>query len=828
MFFTNIVYQTGINPAAGSIRGWRYKTTQIKASRNFVVFDMSPDILLVFSILIVSAAFLITGWIPMEVTGLLVLGAVALTGLLPPVEALSGFSNPAVVTIWAVFILSGGLAHTGVASVIGRIVHRIAGSHEMTMIVVIMATAGPLSAIVNNIAVVALMLPVVMDIARNTGIAPSRLLIPLAYGSLLGSTTTLIGKPSNLLVTEALRESGLEPFSFFDFTPVGLIMMLIGILFMALAGRHLLPERNIAAQHPKSNKSADWQSTYGIEKRLFHVRVPSGSSLSGKTLAAIRLGAMLGWNVICITRHGKSIMPPGPEEALQSGDLLTVEGRAENMEGLKRLLKMNFEKTGYGLQDSYLADIRFCEAIVAEGSPLAGSTLEAMQFDTASNAKVLAIRINSRVHRTNLRNMVLSGGEFLLLAGKKEQLEKMEASREITGFRYLDPAEAAYTYGIHDELMLIEVPEHSDLTGKTIAENLVGETFLESRVLGIIREGKTILLPGPSDVLLGGDKIITAMASGFLRLLTGIENLQVYEKTGPSDMMSLLSSDIGFVEAILAPGATIEGKTLRQLNFREKYGLIALALWRRGSAYRSNLKDMKLAFGDAILLFGPVKKLQLLGSEPNFIVLSRLAQEKPRTEKMPISILIMAAILFCVVTGWVPIYIAAVTGAAMMIATGCLSMEEAYRHIEWKAVFLIAGLLPLGAAMEQTGAAMMAAQGVASLAGSLGPGAMLLGLILLTMTATCVIPIPAVVVLMTPVALNTAAAMGISPYSLMMATSMAASASFITPLSHPTKLMVMGPGGYGFKDYMKTGLPLTLLILAVLMLAIPFFWPLAP
>lgn len=771
---------------------------------------------------------MITGWIPMEVTGLLVIVAVALTGLLPPVEALSGFSNPAVVTIWAVFILSGGMAHTGVASVIGKLVHGIAGSHEITMIVVIMATAGLLSAIINNIAVVALMLPVVMDIARNTGIAPSRLLIPLAYGSLLGSTTTLIGKPSNLLVTEALRESSLEPFSFFDFTPIGLIMMLTGILFMAFAGRHLLPERNIAAQAPKSGKSTDWQSTYGIEKRLFHVRVPSGSLLSGKTLSTIRLGAILEWNVICITRHGRNIMPPGPEETLQSGDLLTVEGRTENMEGLKRLLKMNIDKTGYGLQDSYLADIHFCEAVVAKDSPLAGSTLKALQFTAASNAKVLAIRINGRVHRTNLHSMVLSGGEFLLLAGKREQLGKMEVSREITGFRYLAPAEAADSYEIHDELMFIEVPEHADPAGKTIAESLVGEAFLESRVLGIIREGKTILLPGPSDVLLGGDRIITAMGPSFLRLLRGIENLEVYEKTGHTDMMSLLSSDIGFVEVILAPGATIEGKTLRQLNFREKYGLIALALWRRGSAYRSNLKDMKLTFGDAILLFGPVKKLQMLGNEPNFIVLSRLAQEKPRTEKMPISLSIMAAILFCVVMGWVPIYIAAVAGAGMMIATGCLSMEEAYRHIEWKTVFLIAGLLPLGAAMEQTGAAMMVAQGAVSLAGSVGPGAILLGLILLTMTATCVIPIPAVVVLMAPVALNTAATMGISPHSLMMATSMAASASFITPLSHPTKLMVMGPGAYGFKNYMKTGLPLTLLILAVLMLAIPFFWPLAP
>ena len=156
---------------------------------------MTPDIAIVFSILAVAVVFLITEWIPMEVTALLSLGAVALTGLVTPVEALAGFSNPAVVTVWAVFILSGGLTRTGVANVIGHFVLRMAGTRETTMIIVIMTTAGVMSAIMNNVAVAALMLPVVMDIARHTGRPPSRLLMPLAYGSLLGGLTTQIGTP---------------------------------------------------------------------------------------------------------------------------------------------------------------------------------------------------------------------------------------------------------------------------------------------------------------------------------------------------------------------------------------------------------------------------------------------------------------------------------------------------------------------------------------------------------------------------------------------------------------------------------------------------------
>lgn len=202
---------------------------------------MTPEIMLVLSILIVAVILLITEWIPMEVTALLSLGAVTLTGLVTPGEVPSGLSNPAVITVWAVFILSGGLTHTGVANAIGRFVMRLAGNSETRMIVVIMVSAGVMSAIMNNVAVAALLLPVVMDIARHTGSPPSRLLIPLAYGSLLGGLTTQIGTPPNILVSEALRDEGLKSFTFFDFTPVGLTIMFFGIAFMAIIGRRFCP-----------------------------------------------------------------------------------------------------------------------------------------------------------------------------------------------------------------------------------------------------------------------------------------------------------------------------------------------------------------------------------------------------------------------------------------------------------------------------------------------------------------------------------------------------------------------------------------------------------
>jgi len=205
---------------------------------------MTPQIALVLTILGLAVALFATERLRMDLVALLVLGSLALTGLVSPSEALSGFSNPAVVTVWAVFILSGGLSRTGVANFVGRQVLRLAGQGEVRLVVTIMLTAGVMSAFMNNVGVAALLLPVVMDIARRTDRPPSKLLMPLAFGSLLGGMTTLIGTPSNILVSDALREHGLRPFQLFDYMPVGLVALLVGVGFMALVGRHLLPARD--------------------------------------------------------------------------------------------------------------------------------------------------------------------------------------------------------------------------------------------------------------------------------------------------------------------------------------------------------------------------------------------------------------------------------------------------------------------------------------------------------------------------------------------------------------------------------------------------------
>jgi di/tricarboxylate transporter len=250
-----------------------------------------------------------------------------------------------------------------------------------------------------------------------------------------------------------------------------------------------------------------------------------------------------------------------------------------------------------------------------------------------------------------------------------------------------------------------------------------------------------------------------------------------------------------------------------------------LAIWREGRAYRSNLRDMELRFGDALLLHGPRERVRVLGLEPDFLVLTEAAQEAPRLSKAPIALLIMAVVLTPVILNWLPIAIAAVAGVVLMILTGCLTMEEAYRAIEWKAVFLIAGMLPLGIAMEQSGAAQFLASGVVRLVGGMGPLAVMAGLFLLAALASQVMPNPAVAVLLAPVALSTATDLGISPYPLVMAVAVSASAAFLSPVGHPANVLVMGPGGYRFADYTRVGLPLLMVVLAVVLVVLPIFWP---
>ncbi|MAT96929.1 MAG: SLC13 family permease [Anaerolineaceae bacterium] len=777
---------------------------------------MSASILLTLAILGLAAILFISERLSVDLIALLVLISLTIAKLVTPVEALSGFSNPAVVTVWAVFIISGGLSQTGIANRLGQQVLRFAGSGEVRLIFVIMMTAGLLSAFMNNVGVAALLLPVVIDIAHRTRRSPSRLLMPLASGALLGGLTTLIGTPPNILASDALREAGLTPFSMFDFAPVGLLILLSGILFTILIGRHLLPRRDVIGESINPNNSLE--EAYHLGQRLFTLRIPPNGMLNDVLLAESRIGSLLGLNVVAILRNGHTILSPKEDTRLKANDRLLVMGRQEELASFH--LRQLF---GDARRQPSLADITASGIILAEARPkptadFLGQNLETVRFRQRYGSNVLALKRNGEVLVRNFQLLPLQAADTLLVQGTQEEIDALKNSNAFV----VTPSQSLAAYHLDDSLVFIRLPEDSLLNGRSLRDSRLGDAF-GLTVLGIVRQDKSHLRPNPDELLEAGDRLLVQGHKKDIAILRGLEELETDEAF--IDPQTLESDRVGLVEVILSPYTTLEGRTLQEIFFREKYGLNVLAIWRRGRPYRHNLREMNLQMGDALLLHGAREKLNLLGQEPDFVVLHPESQPPPKLEKAPLAVLALLAMLVPVITGWLPIAIAAIIGATLMILTGCLTMEEAYRYIDWKAVFLIAGMLPLGLAMQSSGAAQFLAELVVGVGGGLGITAVLIGLFLLTNLASQVMPNPVVTVLMAPIAISTAQDLGASPYSFMMLVAIAASASFLSPVGHPANVLIMGPGGYKFSDYIKVGLPLTAVVLLITMLALPIFWP---
>jgi di/tricarboxylate transporter len=779
---------------------------------------MTQDIAIVFAITALAVLLFITERVRVDLVALLVLASLALTGILTPSEALSGFSNAAVVTVWAVLILSAGLARTGVAGSIGHRVLRLAGNNVVRLTLLIMLIVGALSGFMNSIGVASLFLPVVIDIARRTKIPPSKLLMPLAFAALMGGLTTLIGTPANILISGALLAANLEPFGMFDYTPVGLFVLVAGVIFMVLIGRRLLPNRDIGRETARGAQE-DIKELYELQESLVMVYLPDDSKLAGKTLGSSKLGSILGLNVVAIIQNGQTQLAPAAETVLQPGDRLLVEGRLDQLTELHGRQHLVVEDEKIAIERLTSGEIELVEVELSPSSSLVNRTLRQIDFRQRYGAIVLAICRGDIVWRTHLERITLQAKDKLLLQGDSAQLSTIRQDKDLIA----SPPQPTHVYHLEENLMVVRLPEDSSLVGKSLIESRLGDAF-GLGVMGIIRQGRTHLMPNPNEPLEAGDTLLVKGKREDLLTVDGLQSLKV-ESEPPPTLSELESAEVGLVEAVLSPHTTLVGKTLREIHFRAKYGLGVLAIWREGRAFRSNLGEMALRFGDAFLLHGDRERIQLLGSDPDFLVLTEGAQEAPRTNKALLAVLIMVVVLVPVIFELAPIAIMVVVGVVLMVLTGCLTMDEAYRSIEWKAVFLIAGMIPLGIAMQTTGAASFVATWMVNLLGVYGPMVVMAGLFILTSLASQVMPNPAVAVLLAPIAINTAADLGISPYTLMMTVAVAASAAFLSPVGHPANMLVMGPGGYRFRDYIKVGLPLTLVVLVVVMLVLPIFWP---
>ena len=785
---------------------------------------MTFEIALVLGILTVSLILFVSEVIRMDLVALLVLGALAVTGLVSSNEAFSGFSNSAVITVWAMFILSEGLTRTGIADIIGRQVMRIAGRREIAMIAVIMITAAVLSAFMNNIGVAALMLPVVIDVARRTRIPQSRLLMPLAYATLLGGLMTQIGTPPNLLISEVMAQNGYRPFTLFDFTPIGGTLMVIGVLFVALIGRWMLPVVRTDLGRHQSQRSL--RNRYKLQERTFLLRVPMDSILVGKTLSESRIGSSTGLIILALTRFGRSETLPSRQTVLRGGDGILVQGRVEQFRELQRWSDLVIEREAPVLKSMVAAKIAYAEVTLADGSPLVGQLVRHAGFRSRFNVSVVGIFRRSNYRLTNLAYMPLRAGDRVLVQGEIEDVEKLERHADFTETKLLADEALSEQYNTDERMFVVRLPKYSELADATLEKSRLADVF-DFRVVAIFRDGKLNVMPHGDELLEGGDLLLIEGQHEDLDVLRGLQELEVETKVAPN-LGALESERLTLMDATLDPRSSLAGRTVGELNFRERYGIELAGIWREGGPVSADFADERLQIGDALLLLGPHDRLQLLSNDPDFLILTPLGQAPPDTQRAPLAAFIMLAVVASVMALDASIAVAAVVGGSIMVLTGCLTMEEAYRAIDWRAIFLIAGMLPLGTAMQDTGAASYLADQVMLLLGDAGPWPVIAGLYVLTAMATMIIPTAALVVLMSPIVLSAMAEMGFAPDTAMMAIAMAASASFTSPISHPANILVMGPGGYRFVDYIKVGVPLTIVVFVAVMVLLPIFWPLTP
>ncbi len=775
---------------------------------------MTFEIAFLFALLGAMVYLFLTEKLPVDLTAFLGLLVLIFGGYLSPTEAFTGFSSPAVITMLSVFIVGAALLETGVADFIGSRVHKIVGDSETRLIAVLMLVAGGLSAFMNNIAATAVMMPAVAAIAARAGLHPSRLFMPLAFGAILGGTTTLVGTPPNIIAAQILSERGLEPFSLFAFSPIGLALLGVGTVFMLTIGRRLLPAGG--KRGTSQSASGALSEVYRLDERLFWIRIPTDSPLAGHSLASTRVGNTLGVKVLGILRDGSHHMAPEGDAMLMSGDLLYVQGDPDDIERLLRLRELEVEKTQVDRVPRTLRGMSGGRFRVTRDSTARGLSLRDLSFRQKYSLVVLGVSRTGQVSRTHLAETVLEAGDEILAVGKRSDLESVGESSD---FELLELGRSVIRE-LGDRLYAIGVPAGSPLVGSTIAGSRLGE-LVGLTVAGLVRDDET-RLADPTEIIEAEDRLLVAAQPRALLELSAIGQVELEEGETESP---LESEEVAVAEVAVAPRSSLVGHTLRALDFRGQFGLLVLALWREGRPVHMDLTDEALRFGDAMLLHGPREKIQRLATNRDFLVLSGAEQAPRRTKKAKYAVAGLLAMVALVVSGYQPVHVAAFTAASLVLLAGALTMPEAYRAIEWKAIFLVAAVLPVGLAMERTGAAGLMANSVVTVAGPMGTYATLAALVVMASVLSQGLDGAPAVVLMAPVVLQAAEGLNISPYPLMMGVSLAASAAFMTPFSHKANLLVMGAGGYRSSDYLRVGTPLTVVLLALMVFMIPIFFP---
>ncbi|MDX1584053.1 MAG: SLC13 family permease [Thermoanaerobaculia bacterium] len=594
---------------------------------------MTIDVLLTLGTLVLAMLLFVSNRFRIDVVGLIVMSVVIIAGLVTPTEAISGFSNEAVMTIAAMFVLSSGLMRTGAIDVLGRWVERTAGQSEFLVLAIGLVIVIPLSAFLNNTPVVIVMIPVLLGVAKKRGVAPSRLFMPVSFASQLGGTMTLIGTSTNLLIAGLVLELGLPRIRLFDITVPGAILCAIGVVYLMTIGRHLLPIRHA---------DEDLVETYELRDYLTVLRVLPGSPYIGKSLRDSKFGEQLGLNVVAIDRRGNRIHAPRGGTVVEEGDELLAEGK--------------------------ISDIA-------------------------------------------------------------------------------------------------QVRENEHLDVKTPRDELFPPVDPESE------------------------------------------------------------KEVRLAELLVPPRSPVVGRTIRQLSFRGRYGVPVLGIQRHGSAIHQRLADVRLRAGDMLLVEATKDELQRLHTSDDIAMLGAVDPPTRRTSRMKLAVAIMIGVILVAAFEIVPIVVSALLGVVAMFVTGCVRPDEAYEDIDWMVLVLLGALIPLGIAMQKSGAADLIASQFLIATSWLGPYGALAAFYILTSLLTEVISNNAAAVVLTPIAISAGTALGVSAMPFVIAVMFAASNSFMTPVGYQTNTFIYGPGGYRFSDFLRVGAPLNVVMVAGATFVIPLFFP---
>ena len=410
---------------------------------------MTLDMWLALGILLFAIIFFITEWLRVDVVALVVVVALMLTGLLKPAEAIAGFSSPIVLTVASLFIIGGGVLQTGLAATIGRQILKIAGTNPARLMVTVMLTVAFLSAFMSDTGTVAVLLPAVISLTASARISPSKLLLPLSFGALLGGAATLIGTPPNIIVSDLLRKSGAEPFQFFDYTPIGILLIIAGVLFMLTIGKRLLPDRAPMQDIQRIETPEEIARRYQLPDNLFRLRVRKASPLVEKTIGEAGFGADFNVNIIEIRRMPETRtmvrvgearlvwqaekprgMKPSAETRFQAEDLLLVQGSSTDVSHLSATWNLGVQPAE-AEDDMSLAnhEIGLAEVVLPPDSRLIGKTLPELHFGSHYHLSVLGIQRPGKSEFLNLKNTPLRFGDVLLVQGPWENILALRKQR---------------------------------------------------------------------------------------------------------------------------------------------------------------------------------------------------------------------------------------------------------------------------------------------------------------------------------------------------------------------------------------------------------------